>query len=477
MNTQCLNTYHWLVSRFTVLLLLALFSSYASAGLLNTFSRLGKMVNIPDVDVPLNKLELPENIKGFAPASIKPGADGEWEITLPDGSSVRVDDLLKQSVGGADKPALVIRVTDLPKDLHHFDSLPHDWPLLIQGRKNRLFELQRGGGAALGYGNIRLPVSNIDDIRDGLWQLQRPSARGGLRYLRLDNKADAPLAANGTGSNIGVETVGANALLNGMQALKNQTLVISGRIVDGRLLGPGKTADGVSLQKLHQLAADNDLQLVILESDRPQAVLKRVAHDMQQARRGVGVLHDSMGDFFNRLVDPANPSPIELRGHRSGEQQMAIQWRAVEAEGVEDAAKLSVEMVQHLPLHLLLKSTALYGPDEARSRELGDRIVPNVPSWIQFYLIYSAILGVIALQTSWRLWKKVWALRPRREYRYLLLFLLLWPLHKLFFFVLFIPMFGGFSFVWLILWSIYRVFHFLLFRPVRWVYRRIAVSV
>jgi hypothetical protein len=241
------------------------------------------------------------------------------------------------------------------------------------------------------------------------------------------------------------------------------------------LLGQGKTADGVSLQKLQQLASYHDIQLVLLESDRPQTVLKQVARNMQQAGRDGGILHDTIGDFFNRLADPANHSPIELRRHRSAEQQMAIQWRAVEAEGKEDAAKLSLDMVQHLPVHLLLKSTTLHGPDEARSRELDDRIVPHVPSWIQFYFIFSAILGVVALQTSWRLWKKMWAISPRREYRHLLFFLLLWPLHRLLFFVLFIPMLGGFSFVWLILWSIYRMFNFLLFRPVRWAYRHFAV--
>ena len=452
MNIQFHNPCYRMVSRYAVLLLLVLFSSQLSAGLFGTLSKLGKAAGKADVDIPLNKLELPDNIKGFSPAGIKHGADGQWEITLADGTSVSVDDLLKQSMAGKEKPALVMRASDLPRKLRDFDSLPDDWPLLIQGKNDRLFELHRGNGAALGYGHLRLPVNSVGDIRDGLWQLQRPAAAGGVRFVSLDSK-----------------------LLDAMRTFKNQTLVLSGRIVDGRLLGPGKKADGVSLQRLHQLAADNDIQLVILESDRPQAVLKMLARETHQARGGVGMLYDTVGDFFNRLVDPANPRPLELRSFRNGEQQMAIQWRAVPLAGAEDVAKLSVEMVQHLPLHLLLKSSTLLGPDEARRRELHDRIVPNVPSWIQFYLIYSAVLGVIALQTSWRLWKKMWALRVRREYPHLLLFLLLWPIHRLLFVVLFIPLFGGFSFFWLILSSIYRVFNFLLFRPVRWVYRRLAV--
>lgn len=473
LNTQCLYIRHWLLSCGALLLLLALFSSSASAGLFGTFSKLGKLGGKGDVDIPLNKLDLPDDIKGLAPASIKPGADGEWQITLPDGSSVRLDELL----AAKEKPALVIRDVDLPKDLHHFDGLPRDWPLLIQGKKNRLFELHRGSHSALGYGNLRLPVDNMADIRAGLWQLQRPAGGGGLRYLRLDERADTPLAPNAYGSNIGVEMVGANALLDAMRTLRNQTLVLSGRIVDGRLLAAGKTAEGVSLHRLQQFAAEHDIKLVILEAEQPQALLKRLADNMQQARRNGDTLYDSVGDFFNRLVDPANPSPIELHSQHNAEQQMAIQWRAVEEVRAQNGANISAEMAQHLSLHLLLKSATFYGPDRARSRELDDRIVPNIPSWIQFYLIYSVVLGVIALQTSWRLWKKVWAIRPRREYPHLLLFLLLWPLHKLLFLLLFIPLFGGFSFVWLILWSICRVFHFLLFRPLRWVYRRIAVSV
>jgi len=456
-----------------LLTILSLMAAPAQAGLFSTLSKVGKAVNKVDVDIPLNKLELPEGIKGGTPAAIKPGADGQWDITLADGTPTRIVDLLRGSTEGSSRPALVIRDTDLPRDIRQFDNFPDDWPVLVQGRGGRLFELHRGGDPTLAYGRIRLPVKSAKDIRNALWQLQRPSTGGAIRFLQLDKQADLSLPVNGYGSRVGVERVGADGLIDAMQAIRNQTLVLSGRIVDGKLLGVGNRSSGVSLQKLRQVTDENDIQLIILESDQPAAVLKKVSHAMQSAKGRGDTLYDTIGDFFNRLTDPANPTPIKLHSSRSGEHQIAIQLKAADTKSVEGAS--TAELALQVPLHLLLKSAIFHAPDQARSRELDDRIIPNVPSTIQFYIISSVVLGFFALNTSWRLWKRVWRLKPRREYRYLFLFLLLWPLHRLLFVLLFIPLFGNFSFIWLIVTSIYWVLDRILIRPVRWVYLRLSV--
>ncbi|MCK5663078.1 MAG: hypothetical protein KAI17_06310, partial [Thiotrichaceae bacterium] len=116
-------------------------------------------------------------------------------------------------------------------------------------------------------------------------------------------------------------------------------------------------------------------------------------------------------------------------------------------------------------------------PDQQRSQELNDRIIPGIPSWIQFYILFSVILGFITPGTSWRLWKKIWALRPRREYQYLIAFLLSWLLHRLFFLILFMPVLGGFSFIWFLILTTYQIIKFTLFQPARWIYQFIKKRV
>ncbi len=458
-----------------MLVSLLLFSAPASAGLFSTLSKMGKAAKNADVDIPLNKLELPDNIKDFTPATIKPDAEGQWNITQPDGTVTHVDALLHQSAPSSSKLALVIRASDLPGDLQQFDSLPHDWPVFIQGKKTRLYELHRGESAALSYNNVVLRVKNIDEVHDGLWMLQRPSMFRTLRFVKLDKKAASPLPANTYDSGFAVESVAADGLIDSMKSIRNQTLVLSGRIVDGRLLGSGKNPFAVSMQKLQQVADDNDIHLVVLDSDRPDLVLKKVSHSMQKAVKDQAAQYDSIGDFFNRLGDPDSPNRLELHASRSGKNQIAIQWKATKAATTGNMVNASAEILKHMPVHLLLHSTFFYIQDQERSKELDARIIPNISSNIQFYVIISVVLGFTALGTSWRLWCKLWPLRTRSEYRHLLVFMLLWPLHRLLFLLLFIPALGVFSFLWLLLSIIYKIFDWILIKPSRWLYRVFAV--
>lgn len=457
-----------------MLVSLLLFSSSANAGLFSTLSKIGKATKNADVDIPLNRLELPDNIRDFTPAIIKPDADGQWNITQPDGTVTHIDDLLYQSTPGSSRLALVIRASDLPGDMQQFDNLPHDWPVFIEGKKHRLFELHRGESAALSYNNVVLRVKTMDEVRDGLWMLQRPSMARAVRFVKLDKKAASALPSNTYASGFAVESVAADGLIDSMKSVRNQTLVLSGRIIDGQLRGSAKDSFAVPMQKLQQVADKNDIRLVVLDSDQPDLVLKKVSHSMRQAVKDNHAQYESIGDFFNRLSDPDSPNRLELHASRSGENQIAIQWQATKAVTTGNMFNTNAEILKHMPVHLLLHSTLFYIQDQERSKELDDRIIPNVPSTIQFYVIISVVLGFTALGTSWRLWRKLWPRRMRSEYRYLLVFMLQWSLHRLLFLLLFIPTLGAFSFLWLLLLIIYKVFDWVLIKPSRWLYRLLA---
>ena len=446
-------------------LLLLLSTSSVNAGLFSTLSKMGKAVKNADIDISLNKMELPDNLKDYAPVTVKVDADGQWAVTQADGTVAHIDEFFSQSTKASSKPALVIRASDLPDDMSQFFSLPHDLPVFIQGKKGRLFEFQRKNPPALIYNNVLLRVNNIHEIRDGLWMLQRPSMTKAVHFFRLDEKAPSLIADNA--SNLSVNSVAADGLLSAMKAIKNQTLVLSGRIVDGQLLGTGKSS--VSMEQLRKMADENDIHLFVLDSDKPALVLKKVSGSMRKAVKNNLIQFDTIGDFFNRLSDSSGTNKLELHASRSGRNQIAIQWKS---DGVE--TNVNVGALTHMPLHLLLHSSLSHMPDRARSRELEDRIIPGIPSMLQFYVIASVVLGFTALGTSWRLWRKLWLLRARKEYKNLAVFLLLWPLHRLGFLLIFIPMFGLFSFIWLLLSSVYKIFDWVLFRPTRYFYRLLA---
>ena len=455
---------------FVAALFLFAFTLSANAGLFGLLSKAGKLGKGPDIDIPSAKLELPDHFKEFTAVTITPDGNGHWLIKQSDGTFVRFHSAGDIPADNA-KPALILRGDNLPDSLDPFDSLPTDVPVLIRGKKGHLFELQRSPSTALVYKRIRLSVSDINKVHSALWLLQRPSGGAGVRFVEFSDRADTPLPEKRYGSRLAVEKVGRTRLLDSMDSMKRETVVLSGRIEGGQLFGVGAESRGITLSELRQSATDNDIKLLILESDTPSTVLKQSARSMDQALKNSTALYDTVGDLYSRLSDSSNRQLMDLHISSSGQQQMAIHWQPPKA----DVRQSSVgSLLKHLPAHALLHSMRLYTPDESRGRELDSRIIPGIHSWVQYYLISSVVLGFIAIGTSYRHWCRLWGLGRRKTYRFFVVFLLFWLIHKLLFVVAYMPLLGTFSFVWLVLSTAYKILHFLMIRPVCWLYRLIT---
>ncbi len=449
-----------------VLLLLVVFTQSSSAGIFSTLTKLSKTAKNADIDVPHNKLELPDNLQDLTATNIKLDTNKEWSVVHVDGTTTHIDSFVQKK----NNIALIIQQSSLPRSIHQIDLLPDNMPILIQGKHGRLFTYQRGKPASLSYKNVLLQVKSMDEIRDGLWLLQRPPISRSPRFVNIDEKAKAPLPNQVPNSSLRVESIAAESLINSMHSFKYQTLILSGKIENGKLLGKDLNAPGVSLKKLQQLANDKDINLVVLESDRPALVLKKLSASMKGAFKNLNLPYDTTGDLFNRLRDPSSAAPVVLSGSRSGTRQVAIQWKQDRDSSIPNQPNLSAEILKGMPLHLLIQSAKIHLPDQQRSQELEDRIIPGISSWIQFYAIFSVILGFITPTTSWRLWKKIWTLKPRNEFKHLLLFLSSWLLHRFLFLIPFMPLLGGVSFAWFLILTTYRIVNFTLFRPIRWIY-------
>ena len=244
-------------SCFLLLILLA-FSLPCHAGIFSALSKIGKTINNGDISIPLNKIELPHDIGNHTTSHIKLNADNEWHITHKDGTTTPIDNLPQQN---SKNTALIIQKSDLPKSLHQLDNLPDNMPVFIQGKQGRLFKYQRGKPATLKYKNVLLQVASMDEVLDGLWLLQRPPVNRSPRFVQIDDRVRSTPPSNAANSNLDVESISAESLINSMHSFKYQTLILSGKIIDGRLTGQGRNASGVSLKKLKQLASDKDINL------------------------------------------------------------------------------------------------------------------------------------------------------------------------------------------------------------------------
>jgi len=450
--------YKHLAAAFLITLLT---TTTVHAGLISLLGKAGKAVNKADVDIPVSKIELPENIGDVAPASIKPNSSGHWEIKLDNGSAVSFDELLKSNVGNKKKPVLVLNVADIPADLSMFKNIPESLPVYINAKNKQVFELQRDAGVALKYKNVRLPVQNAKQLKDGLWHLQRPALSGTVRLFQFDKDINKRVQETLYASKAVVEKVGGNALLDSISSLKRQTVVISAPVKNGKL-------PGASIKQLQQAAAENDINLIIIDSDKPAKLLKKFAKETNTGN-SINALYDTTGDFLNKFRDHNNSSALELRLSNTGNSQSVVQLKSAQTNTVSPILESNLIDASHIPLHLLSKAVTVYRPDQERSKELDQRIVPWLHSDIQYYLIVSTVMGLIAISTSWTLWKKIWLLRKRKQYSNILIFAILWLLHRLLFITIFITILGLPSFLYAVVMVIVKTINFLVIRPVRWI--------
>ena len=446
------------------------------AGILSSLGKLGKAANKADIDVPVGKLDLPQVSDDVTAVSIKPGPGGHWNVILPDGSQTNFAGLLKRRSEGSGEFALVIKGTDLPDNIRQFDKIPQDMAIYISGKNSRIYTLQRGSPGKLPdklvYKNVSLGVDSIDSLKDGLWHLQRPVTTNPVRLMRLDRDIGRDIPGKLYTSKPVVESIGADRLVQWLHSAKNQTVVISARLQDGRLIGPGKAHAGVSIKQLREIADQNDINLVILESGRPKSLLGQLSKTMQKSQENLESLYDTTGDFFSRIANPVDGAGMKLEINASGNSQTAIHYRAesaVKTEVVDNAVASGVDMMQGLN-----RAVSIYRPDQERTEELERRIFYPVHTDVQLYLIISAVLGLVVIGTSWKLWCKLWFIGDRQRYRYAVTYYFLSLIHGVIFILFFIPVLGAFSFAYLVLLTIYSVIDAILIKPVMWLYRLVA---
>ena len=453
---------------FAILISLSIVNT-ANAGLISLITKASKAGKKGDFDLPASKVELPENMGDFTPVRIRPDSSGQWDIKLDDGTTLSVDGLMKRSANRGHKPVLILDALDIPNDFSMFKSIPESLPIYIKGKSGQVIELQRSEDIALKYKNVRLAVQNTNQLKDGLWHLQRPALAGPVRFFQLDKDANKLVQEKSYGSKAVVEKVGGNTLLDSMSSLKRQTIVISASVKNGLLQGANS---GVSIRRLQKIAAENDINLIIIDSDKPAKLLKGFAKDANASSQGVNNLYDTTGDFLNKFRDPKNTTSLELNLSDAGNSQSVIQLKPVKQLVVNKGIPTgegNLISETYVPLHLISRVVTLSRPDIERSKELDQRIIPWLNSDIQFYLITSIILGLIVFSTSWSLWNNIWSLRIRTEYSYVIEFAIIWLIHRLMFFMVFIPVLGYLCFLYAVLMVIFKVINFIFVKPVRWV--------
>jgi len=272
--------------------------------------------------------------------------------------------------------------------------------------------------------NVLLETRDRELFKEALWQLGRPLAKADVRILSMSSGGPPSLGVaprlDSTGKSALVEPIDPDHLLSSFDGIRGQTVVVTGRVeADLLSVDPGSgTARAIKLEALKSAAAKNDVNLIVLatrEASQPGSrnwLWQRIEVDGLKdalARATYADFLDALGTRHGGLavtVTKQSSTRIRLDASAAGP--------AAEAPGM--IGDILGEVVSNATGNVV--AAALQADLNASSwqKELDRRIIPGVPSTLQFAYLASLIAGLIGLNVARRWWSRIWQPERRRDY-------------------------------------------------------------
>lgn len=366
-------------------------------------------------------------------------------------------------------------VKDLPKGANlHVVVRRDSYPLMDRtvAGKETLFASVRP--------NLLVELKTKDLFGEAIALLERPLSRSSIRTLALEpggprGLASVPRFEPATKGAL-VDAIDPGKLADALYSVRGQTVLITGR-VQGNLIhfrpqsGPEQT---VKILDLTRAAANADVNLVLLHAPAPRQPGGR---NWLWQRIAVDGLDDALkratfGDFLDALG--ARHGAFRVGVVRDGDGRVLMRASPTGSAVVPTTDLLGgwwATAVAHITGGLVTGAVDIYARDEARTRELDQRIVPGVPAIYQFIYIAGLVAGVMGWHVAHGWWKHLWPAEQRSEYATAVGYRAAQVSRFLVFLFVFLPIVGGPALLVATVTHIFRVL-MLPFRLLYWLFGR-----
>lgn len=194
-------------------------------------------------------------------------------------------------------------------------------------------------------------------------------------------------------------------------SIRGQTVVVTGRVENAKLVITSSKGNETSFDVGDVVASARarDINLIVLhtESARQPGALNWLWQRME-----VGGLSDAgqainNGDFLEALA--ARRGDFELAGSTDGAGRVHFSVRQRAAGGLVDGATDFLgEAVGHVTGEIVAHAADVYAMDENAQSEREARLIPGVPTYMQYPYLVSLVAGVLAWSTARGWWQRVW---------------------------------------------------------------------
>ncbi len=329
--------------------------------------------------------------------------------------------------------ALVLTEDTVFKQRQHLQALPlasdRRTDLMIAVDQEAYPLLRRGERAAERYyaairPNLLVEMTERRLFDEAVWQLAHPLKRASIRILALEPGGPASLPSSPRldpqTKRALTDNVDPKSLATALRSLSGQTAILTARR-DGETLairpssGPEIT---LPYAPIAAAAESADVNLVLLQSATPRQPGTR---SWMWQRVSVGRLDDALGrdhlaDFLNAIATPQSRLLVSATDGGSGR----IQIRALPLKddssprtGIGEALS---DLVSNVAGQVVVSGVEANLRGRDRQHELDRRLIPWVPSFVQYGYLVLLLLGLAGHAVARDWWAKIWPPELREGY-------------------------------------------------------------
>ncbi len=368
--------------------------------------------------------------KGALAAHATP--EGHWEFINRDGQKFTVGTtdemsrviptLLPAIAAGSEQAKLTLYLSEdsVFANRAALDQIPRDADLFVV-TDDGAFPLTRAGkGADLVLTVRPKPNLAMDLLDQPLFEetaflLGRPLNKSNIRTIAVEPGAakflsSAPKLDPDTKVPL-VDKLDPAGFADGLRAIRGQTALVTGRVEVGNLIVSPSAGSEITLalDDLFDAAKSNDVNLIILQSDAGRQAGGRNWLWQKVSVGGLDAAAETatFGDFLDALA--ARRGGFKLKATRNGPNRVHVSAVPDESHAglTQEAGNAFSDFVSHATGEVITKAVDIDARDQSAESELDARLIPGVPTSIQYPYLLGLIAGIAGLATARQWWRKL----------------------------------------------------------------------
>jgi hypothetical protein len=368
--------------------------------------------------------------KGALAAHATP--EGHWQFVNRDGETFTVGTTDEMShvlptlapdavASGHGKLTLYVSEDSVFANRAALDQIPRDADLYVVTDDGAFPLMRTGKGPGLLLTARIKPHLAIDLVDQSLFEetaflLARPLNKSNIRTIALEPGASRSLTS---APKLDAETkvplvdqLDPANLDEGLRAIRGQTALLTGRVEEGGKLvvSPASGSEvSLAIDELVESALRKDVNLVVLQSDTNRQAGGR---NWLWQKIEVGGLNEAagattFGDFLDALAE--RRGGFKLTADRNGTDRVHVSAIPDPASAglTAEAGNAFEDLVSHVTGEVITKAVELDVRDESAEKERDARLIPGVPTYIQYPYLAGLIAGLAGWATARRWWMKI----------------------------------------------------------------------